>query len=120
MPALAQLRCRAQVFRETMTARRYRIFPQAEADLDTHARTTALDHLDVGLRLYDRAEETYARLAEMPHTGALHQSEKIGLSGIRYLPIKESSRYLVLYRPTDDGVEIIRILHARMDKDTWL
>ena len=99
---------------------RYTILPQAEADLDAHARAIASDNLDAGLRLYDRAEETYQMLSGMPHMGTLHQTIKPALMGIRYVPIKAFPRYLVFYQPTDETVAIIRVLHVRMDKDGWL
>ena len=103
-----------------MTKRRYRIRSQAEADLDGHARNIARDNLEAALSLYDRAEETYGMLGEMRHLGALHQTAKSELMGIRYAPIKGFPHYLIFYRPIDEGVDIIRVLHARMDRDGWL
>jgi len=98
----------------------YQIRPQAEADLDGHARNIARDNLEAGLRLYDLAEETYQMLKDMPFTGAIYHTNKSGLMGMRYMPIKGFSRYLVFYKPKDGGVDIIRVLHERMDKDGWL
>ena len=107
-----------------MKKRLYQIRPQAEADLDGHARTIVRDNLDAALRLYDLAEETYEMLGEMPYMGALHQTSKPELMGMRYAPIKEYSRYLVFYKPDDTsddtGVDIVRVLHARMDRGGWL
>ena len=103
-----------------MKRNRYQIRPQAEADLDGHARNIARDNLEAGLRLYDLAEETYQMLTDMPFMGAIYHTNKSALMGIRYMPIKGFSRYLVFYKPIDGGVDIIRILHARMDKDGWL
>ncbi|VAW05473.1 hypothetical protein MNBD_ALPHA01-2194, partial [hydrothermal vent metagenome] len=39
---------------------------------------------------------------------------------VRYLPIKDFLRYLVFYRITDRTIDIIRVLHSRMDRDGWL
>ena len=99
---------------------RYQIQPQAEADLDAHARNIARDDLEAGLRLYDLAQETYEMLCDMPYRGVMHQTTRAELIGVRYLPIKEFSRYLVFYKVTDEVITIIRVLHARMDKDGWL
>ncbi|VAW04999.1 hypothetical protein MNBD_ALPHA01-1151 [hydrothermal vent metagenome] len=98
----------------------YRIRPQADADLDNHAQVIAGDNLEVALRLYDRAQETYEMLCEMPHMGVLHNSPKPELVAVRYLPIKDFLRYLVFYRITDRTIDIIRVLHSRMDRDGWL
>lgn len=103
-----------------MTQLRFQIRPQAAADLDGHARNIARDNLEAAFSLYDKAEETYEMLGKMPHMGALHQTIKSDLMGIRYAPIKDYPHYLVFYRPIEHGVDIIRILHARMDKDGWI
>jgi len=99
---------------------RYQIRPRAEADLDGHARNIARDNLEAGLRLYNLAEETYQMLSNMPYMGAIYHTNKSELMGIHYMPIKGFSRYLVFYKPIDGGIDIIRVLHARMDKDGWL
>lgn len=99
---------------------RYRIRSRAEADLDGHARYIARDNLEAALLLYDQAEKTYEMLGGMPSMGALHQTSKSELMGLRYAPIKGFSRYLVFYQPKDYGVDIIRVPHARMDRDGWL
>jgi len=98
---------------------RYQIRPQAEADLDGHAHNIARDNLEAGLRLYNLAEETYQMLGDMPYMGAIYHTNKSGLMGMRYMPIKGFSRYLVFYKPIDGSVDIIRVLHTRMDKDSW-
>lgn len=103
-----------------MKRNRYQIRPQAEVDLDGHARNIARDNLEAGLRLYGLAEETYQMLGDMPYMGAIYHTNKSELMGMRYIPIKEYSRYLVFYKPIDSGVDVIRVLHARMDKDGWL
>ena len=98
----------------------YQIRPQAEADLDGFARTIARDHLEAALRLYDLAEATYEMPGEMPYMGAILHTDKSALMGMRYVPIKEFPRYLIFYKPKENGVDIIRVLHARMDRDGWL
>ncbi|MBL4894991.1 MAG: type II toxin-antitoxin system RelE/ParE family toxin [Emcibacter sp.] len=99
---------------------RHRIRPQAEVDLDGHAQYIARDNLEAGLRLYDLAAETYGMLSEIPQMGVVYHTTKPELVGIRYVPIKECSRYLVFYKFVDETIDIIRVLHARMDKDAWL
>ena len=103
-----------------MKTRHYCLRPQAEADLDGHARNIASDNLEAGLRFYDQAKETYEMLADMPKMGAIYHTGKSELMGIRYVPIKGFVRYLVFYKPINDGVDIISVLHDRMDRDGWL
>lgn len=56
----------------------------------------------------------------MPQMGVVYHTTKPDLSGVRYIPIKEYSRYLVFYKVDGQIVDIIRVLHDRMDKDGWL
>ena len=37
------------------------------------------------------------------------------VADLRFWPIKRYRNYLVMYRPLDDGVEIIRVLHGARD-----
>ncbi len=98
----------------------YRIIKQAEKDLATHAQYIAHDDVNAAIKFYDLARQTYEMLSELPHVGAIHHTSKTELMGIRYMPIKQFSNYLVFYRQTDDGIDIIRVLHVRADKDGWL
>jgi toxin ParE1/3/4 len=99
---------------------RYQIRPQAEADLDDHARAIAQDNLGAALRLYDLAAQTYKMLCDMPQIGVVYHTTKPDLAGVRYIPIKEYSRYLIFYKADDQTLDIIRVLHDRMDRDGWL
>jgi toxin ParE1/3/4 len=37
------------------------------------------------------------------------------LTGMRSWPIRGFGNHLVFYRPTDDGIEILRVLHGARD-----
>lgn len=39
------------------------------------------------------------------------------LAGVRVLPIAGFVNYLIFYRPAENGIEIIRVLHAKRDID---
>ena len=66
------------------------------------------------------ARETFEMLSEMPLMGGTYHTTRRDLMGVRYIPIKNYSRYLVSYKPGARTIDIIRVLHARMDKDSWL
>lgn len=95
---------------------RCRIRPAADADLDNHARHITEDNLDAALRFYDQARRTFDDLAAMPGMGIPYPSDEPRLTGLRFFPIKTFPNHLVFYRPSADGIEVIRILHSRMDK----
>ena len=90
----------------------YNILPQAEIDLDECAENIATDNLDAALRLYDCASETYKILADNPKMGKKYHSQNSLLSHVRFFPISKYKHYLAFYRPTDNGIEIIRVLRT--------
>ena len=58
-------------------------------------------------RVLDRLDEAASHLADHPEMGAARDDIRPGL---RYLV---SGSYLLLYRITDAGVEIVRAVHGR-------
>ena len=93
----------------------YNILPQAESDLDECAEYIAEDNLNAALRLYDCADETYKILADNPKMGEKYPSQNPLLWDVRFFPISKFKHYLAFYRPTDDGVEIIRVIQTSKD-----
>lgn len=51
----------------------------------------------------------------MPGMGKLCQFSHSKLANVRQYPIKGFRNYLVFYRPTDSGVEILRIIQGARD-----
>ena len=64
-------------------------------------------------RVVDAAFETFQTLAESPFIGVKFSGRKPG--GIRFLPITQFPTYLVFYRPQEDFVEILHVLHGARD-----
>lgn len=89
----------------------YTIRPIAEQELDQYAQHIAEDNLSAGLRLYDAAEETYHNLADFPNMGEKYISSNPLLANVHYFPIKGFKNYFVFYQPSDNGIEIIRIIN---------
>ena len=63
-------------------------------------------------RFLAEAEATFERLARSPGIGSLYDPEAPGLADLRFFPVSRYRSYLVFYRPTPDGVEIVRVLHG--------
>jgi toxin ParE1/3/4 len=53
----------------------------------------------------------------MPEMGARREYQNPTLAGVRMWRITGFDNYLVFYRPTERGIEIIRVLHAKRDID---
>jgi len=51
----------------------------------------------------------------MPQVGALAGLDELPYEDIRRWHINGFDRLIILYRATDDGIEVVRILHASRD-----
>ena len=83
--------------------------PEAEADALEIWAYIAQDNLDAADRLLDRFDDLFRRLASQPFLGKIIEELAPNL---RFIPI---GNYLIFYRPTKDGIEIVRLLHAARD-----
>jgi toxin ParE1/3/4 len=55
------------------------------------------------------------RLADMPALGSRYESHAPELTGVRFFPVTRYRNYLVFYRPTATGIEVLRVLHGAQD-----
>jgi toxin ParE1/3/4 len=101
--------------------RLYRVLPAADRDLDDQASFLATEaNLDTALRFYDAASTTFGNIATMPGIGERWQSINPRLAELRVWRIAGFEKHLVFYRPTADGIEIVRVLHGARDIDSVL
>ena len=77
---------------------------EAHSDLRHIHDYIAQDSPRSAVRLADRLEETCLLLADQPRFGAEHRSF-----------LAPGTRYVIIYRPMSDGVEIIHIRHGSQD-----
>ncbi|TGQ85717.1 type II toxin-antitoxin system RelE/ParE family toxin [Mesorhizobium sp. M8A.F.Ca.ET.208.01.1.1] len=83
-----------------------RLRPEAEADIEAIALYIAEDSPAAALRWYDEIHPHCERIADMPGIGIARPEVRPGL---RTFP---AGNYLILYRQTDDGAEIVRVIHG--------
>ena len=72
----------------------------------------AQDNPDAADRLLDRFDDLFRLLLSQPFLG---KSVEELAQKLRFVPI---GNYLIFYRPTKDGIEIVRILHGARDITT--
>lgn len=94
------------------TARR---LPLARLDLLEAVAYLAERNEASARRFRMEAEATFRRLAGMPGLGARYDSNRPDLADIRYLPISRFRNWIVFYRPTSEGIEVVRVLHGTRD-----
>ncbi len=88
---------------------------QAKRDLEEIFVFIGERDIDTGLDFLLATEQTFELLAGMPLLGSARRFKSPRLRNIRQFPVKSYEDYLIFYIPTDDGVEILRVLHGRRD-----
>ncbi len=69
-------------------------------------------------RFLNAAEEAFQRLAAMPGLGSACESDHLALAGLRLWPVRGFPKYLILYRPLEDGIEVLRVFHGARDLES--
>jgi toxin ParE1/3/4 len=92
-----------------MTRRRFTRTADAEEELIGLWAYVAADNEPAADRLVERIEEACRRLAEFPELDVAHDEVRAGL---RLFPV---GNYLLLYRQTEEGIEVVRIVHGARD-----
>ena len=96
------------------------ITPAAESDLINLWVFIAQDNRVAADKVYEAVEQTFATLASMPAMGTLYQPKLRRLEGIRFFPVTHFQKYIIYYRVIQGGIEIIRVLHAHMERHKQL
>lgn len=85
----------------------FRLLPQAEADIAEIAIYIAYDSKAAAQRWAEAIFRQCKRLADMPELGVARDEIRPGL---RMMP---AGNYIVLYRESDDTIEIVRVVDGR-------
>ena len=96
------------------------ITPAAENDLVNIWLYIARDNSEAADRVFQAAESTFEALAATPRMGTLYQAKRTQLKDVHFFPISKFQSYVIYYREQPQGIEIIRVLHAHMDKQRRL
>ena len=104
-----------------MASRRITVSFQAEYDVDEETVYLAREaNAEVGIRFYESVQESYQSLLDMPGMGKPKPVSNPHLIELRQWPVSGFEKYLIFYRPTTTGIEIIRVLHGARDIDRIL
>ena len=85
--------------------------PQAEIDIASIWRFIAEDNVRAADAMLDRIDQAFDMLARNPMAGRARSDLALKL---RSFPV---GSYVVFYVTASDGVEIVRVIHARQDID---
>ena len=89
---------------------RYRLSVQARTDLSDSLRYVAQNSsIQNARRLRQQIQQRFPLLAVQPFGG--RERPELGRE-LRSFPV---SSFVIIYRPTDYGIEIVRVVHGRRD-----
>ena len=90
--------------------------PQAERDLLDHFIYIGQDNERAALLFLKEAEAAFTRIANMPGTGPVWESDDPRLESIRHTAVSRRFRnYLIFYRVGDNFIEILTVIHGARD-----
>jgi len=72
---------------------------------------------DLAFHFLDAAESSFEDLAAMPTMGTARDYVDSALADVRLWRVAGFDNYLIFYRRTESGIEVIRVLHAKRDID---
>jgi toxin ParE1/3/4 len=86
------------------------VWPKADQDIEEHAAYLGeVAGLDLGHRFLLAADETFLLLSRNPGIGWPPRIRSVQLQGLRI------EKILVFYKPVDQGIEILRVVHGSRD-----
>lgn len=95
----------------------YVVSPLARQDIIEITDYVAADNLSAALRLRDRLFAAFDLVGKRPSLGHVRDDLISREAGVRFWPV---GTYLVVYRPTSETVQIVRVLSGYRDIATIL
>ncbi len=95
----------------------YLLSPEAQADLDEIHAYISEANPEAADRVLEAALATFAELAAMPAMGRPRKFKNSGLKYLRSFRVRGFRNYLIFYRPSTEGVGIVRVLQPVRDLD---
>ena len=89
--------------------------PRALADVDLIVAHIAADNPAAASRFYSAVASTWQRLADSPQLGERKRFKSVELEGVRIWRVVGFHNYVVVYRPLDNRIEVLRVLHGARD-----
>lgn len=88
------------------------ISPAARSDMADLANFISLTSAEAAVRFLENAVATMEWLASMPRAGSIVPTRLPRLAGLRKWPVAEFPNHLIVYRPVEQGVNVLRVFHS--------
>jgi toxin ParE1/3/4 len=92
-----------------------RWLPKSSADLVAHVDFLTDQSPAAAYRFLESVEKTCEIIVSSPFIGSVVDALRPHQDGIRMWPVRHFRSYLLLYRPVNDQIEIVRLLHGASD-----
>ena len=92
--------------------------PQAEDDLLEIFVQIGQNSTRAAQRFLEAFDRAANRLAAMPQMGGTCESDHPMLAELRVWSIKGFPKYLIFYRPLEDGIEVVRVVLGSRDLES--
>jgi toxin ParE1/3/4 len=89
--------------------------PEAKADLIDVYVFIGQRSLDAANRSLRAADTTFERLAARPGVNPTYETGYPAYPVVRVATVDRFKKYLIFYRPIDDGIEVLRVVHGARD-----
>jgi toxin ParE1/3/4 len=89
--------------------------PQAREDIKHIAAYIKEDSPQSSMAFRQTLENIYEVLLELPEIGTTRNFRNPEMKGLRMLPVQKFNNYLIFYRSTSEGLEIVRVVHGARD-----
>ena len=91
--------------------------PAAKRDLIECFAHIGVDNEPAALRFLQASNEIFHELAEMPGMGEATIFRNPNCGTLRRWRVKGFTNFLIFYRPLDDGIEVVRVLHGARETE---
>ena len=91
------------------------VHDEALFDVIDHAYYLAEESMEISERFRSAMRETVEQLALMPGMGSRREYRNPRLAGMRMWPVSGFRSYLIFYIPTEEKIDILRVLHGAQD-----
>jgi len=86
--------------------------PEVVADLGQIVDHIAADNVSAGLDWLEEIEARFALLSTQPLLGEISRTPRLGV-----VRRHASGSYAIYYRPIDDGIEVLRVIHSAREQE---
>ena len=97
-----------------------RLQSRAVLDLRDHYAYLLQQEPKVAARFADAIELSFQRLSEAPALGIAAEFDQPRLREVRWWQVRGFPNHVIYYRPTNEGIEVFRVLHGSRDAEPLL